>query len=262
MMDESARDSRETPVNDRWRWVSTARASEVLGLSTPTLRRRISDQKPIRLPDGREIVLVGEREDRAQGTAFRIRLPADLADGKADASDASEPGVTDTPDASSEPGGELAPDLEAMLARLGRMWLQPVLDQLHAAHQVSTAQAEQLAVLGLRLDLEMTRNGELVGERDASSDRIRQLEAEIAGLMEEAVGLRLAAEIAANVDRDGPEPVRDDDPLDDPDASAYGGRVVSVSSQSPDRAHTSFVVRHRLGYWLRRWWAGFLPGPS
>lgn len=61
------------------RWCSVELAAKLLGLSTPTIRRRIrAGEPPFRLPDGSSWPVESERIVRPQGSYFVLKLPAGL----------------------------------------------------------------------------------------------------------------------------------------------------------------------------------------
>jgi excisionase family DNA binding protein len=87
--------------DEQWQWCSVEQAAALLGISTPTVRRRIREGgPPFRLPDGSRLPVTAERLTRAQGSRFSVRLPAALGVASA--------GAPAQPDA--EPDASLTPE--------------------------------------------------------------------------------------------------------------------------------------------------------
>lgn len=91
-------------------------------------------------------------------------------------------------------------DLEKLLSNLGQQWLEPVLAEMRGAHARELVSAEQIGILRLRLELALKAGGEVAEERDQYQERAEKLAGELAVLQTEVEGLRLAREIATNVD--------------------------------------------------------------
>jgi hypothetical protein len=66
-------------TDDGWQWYSVEDAARMLGISTPTVRRRISAGAPSwTLHDGSTVPVIAEQLKRPQGSYFQVKLPAAL----------------------------------------------------------------------------------------------------------------------------------------------------------------------------------------
>ena len=64
---------------DRSDWLPTDEAAARLGVSVATIKRRIADGKPVRLPSGDSVELEAEMLERPQGHEWRVRIVGALA---------------------------------------------------------------------------------------------------------------------------------------------------------------------------------------
>lgn len=106
------------PAGPGGRWLSVEQAAALLGISTPTVRRRIKQGgPPFTLRDGSAWPVVSERIGRPQGSAFVVKLPAWLEEDSTEESPDKPPddGVTSSGmDASSQASSEPAAPLTDM----------------------------------------------------------------------------------------------------------------------------------------------------
>jgi hypothetical protein len=153
------------------RWYSVEEAASILGLSTPTIRRRIKQGgPPFRLPDASAWPVLAERVTRPQGSVFYVQLPSSLearAPSVEDGSTEDPPAPVDVmtiPDASATP---VRADEDASIAPIPAS--SPLGDASVAAFE--------------RLALALAAKGELVGELRARLDgTARDLDASRADL--------------------------------------------------------------------------------
>ncbi len=61
-------------VQDRSDWLTVEQAAARLGVSPATIKRRIQDGKPVRLPGDRSVALEAEMIERPQGHEWRVRI--------------------------------------------------------------------------------------------------------------------------------------------------------------------------------------------
>lgn len=193
--------------DDGWRWYSVEQAAALLGISTPTVRRRIREGgPPFTLRDGSSVPVTAESLTRPQGSYFQVKLPASL-----EGHSTEDPVVEDAPvDPSPTEQQASASDHDVSVTD-GRS------DQ-HASDALAA-----LVPMVERLAAQLTEKGEMLGElratvahvtaeRDASRDETTRVRADLdstqaelaetrAGLIRETVR-RAEAEAVLEATRD------------------------------------------------------------
>jgi hypothetical protein len=152
------------PVGPGERWCSVEQAATLFGLSTPTVRRRIkAGGPPFHLPDGSAWPVVSERISRPQGTAFVLKMPAEI--GASPPDDPPQPdtrptsvgrvsGVTDASVAGAEDESPVADDTSSPPTDASDVALALVAQVADARELVGELRARHEAVLA---DLEASR---------------------------------------------------------------------------------------------------------
>lgn len=201
------------PVGPGERWYSVEQAATLLGISPPTVRRRIKQGGPsFTLRDGSAWPVVSERIGRPQGSAFVVKLPAPLEppstegppmpdddptepdnlvgtlSGVSDPSPASVTGASDASDPSSDASDRMlalvVAELAAARERVGelRALLAQAALELEASRRAGDASAAELA--------------RVIEAHDASEAAWALAHAELGVTLRNAEDRRLATEAA------------------------------------------------------------------
>jgi hypothetical protein len=193
--------TREPDAGD-WAWYSVEQAARLLGISTPTVRRRIreaaSGEASWTLPDGSRVPVIYEPLTRPQGIHFTVRLPATLGTAPTAEPSEAEPSVeaSPTPDSTAQPPADASAQASGASQALLELLLHQLAEREQERDRRLAERSETIGELRQRLVISEASREQAVQASAGVTAELRSRVAELEAQLRTEQDGRLVAEAA------------------------------------------------------------------